>query len=470
MRQTRKRFERWRLFTMVFLWCAYSCLYFAFSILSSTQSLIISGLVSSKKDIGLIITIFRGVRFLPKLTGGYVVDIFGGDWMFGIGQIIAGLGTIFFGLPLFGSSFWYLTTTSCIQQIGTVYPWPGLIKICSNWIDYKSTGIVMSIMSLSYLFGASIVTFIISLFIKLNLGWRFVYYLSGSILTASGILSLIFLKQSPSKLSLSQYEPRVNPDNVLGREGNETGFKGLSDFFATSCLPFLRTGSFYCVLVWYMALTFVRYVFSDWFTLYMTEQIHTTPFISTLSSAGFTLFGGLGAVVMGYVNDKYSTKVRNIFMIVLEVILCLLLAFMCAFNYYVDLSKNNSFVISSLPVVALSLVGFCGIAPSSVTAAMSINFGGRKVSATHSSLLDGFGTLMTMLSGTVGRSLLDESSMGWTRLFFLLFCCSLFIVASNILIIFVEKLESQRKIAQNLEDPSSPLQSDISINTVTTSE
>jgi sugar phosphate permease len=446
-----RRFKTWRVFTMSFLFCAYTCLYFAFSILSVTTPLIMRDLRFDEKQFGLIITISRAIRFIPKMTGGYVVDIIGGKHMFIIGEIIAGVFTILFAVPLFGSPLWFLITCFCIQQIGTVWPWPSLLKMCSNWIDYKHTGRVMSVMSLSYLFGASFIGLILSGLIKLGFGWRFVYYVSGSILLLSGITAIVFLKNSPSQIGLT-YEPQVNPDNAVGEHGTTSGFSSVREFFTLSCLPFLTSLSFWCLVIWYMALTFVRYVFTDWFAIYMSEQIHVNDFIASLSTISFPLFGGIGAVIMGYINDRYSTTTRNLFMIGFEVLLVVFMVLLVLLNIFVEFPgpDDPQSILSYLPVLALSLIGFCTTAPSSITAAISINFGARRISATHSSLLDGMGTIMTMLSGTVGGALLDKSKEGWTKLFIVLSACSLFIVITNVLLIFVERLEHRKKEQNNV--------------------
>ncbi len=450
---------------MVLLFCAYTCLYFAFSILSVTTPAIMRDLKIEEKEFGWIITISRGVRFIPKLLGGFAVDIIGGKRMFVIGELIAGLFTIVFAIPIFNSSLWFLITCVCIQQLGTIWPWPALLKVVSHWIDYKYTGRVMSVMSLSYLFGASIIGLILSGLIKLDLGWRFVWYTSGGLLVLSGLVSFLILKDSPAHLGLSQFEPEINPDNALGAQGSVSGFANIKEFFVHACLPFLKTASFWCLGVWYMSLCFVRYVFMDWFTVYMSEQIHTSDFVSSLSSICFPLFGGVGALVMGYINDRCSTTVRNLFMIAFEALLVLFLLLLCLLNVFVEYPPaGTDRAISYLPVVALSLIGFCTIAPSSVTAAISINFGGRKISAAHSSLLDGMGTVMAMLSGSVGTAFLDKSKQGWTKLFILLTVCSVFIILSNIVLIFVERHERKPKETDTLES-STDIESNVPLET-----
>ncbi len=77
------------------------------------------------------------------------------------------------------------------------------------------------------------------------------------------------------------------------------------------------------------------------------------------------------------------------------------------------------------PTILVALVGFMLLGPYSYLAgAMSLDFGGRRGSATAAGIIDGFGYLAGWLSGdTVARI---EVAFGWSRAFLCLAGVSLF--------------------------------------------
>eukprot|EP01084_Bolivina_argentea_P174160 301669_1 len=96
--------------------------------------------------------------------------------------------------------------------------WSGVIKILSDWIDYRYYGRVVSFMSLSYLAGDALTRAIFAYvltFNKMN-HWQPIFYFA-SVLTIIAVIPLLILvKDSPINRGLNKPEP--NPSNIYSQQ------------------------------------------------------------------------------------------------------------------------------------------------------------------------------------------------------------------------------------------------------------
>ena len=127
-------------------------------------------------------------------------------------------------------------------------------------------------------------------------------------------------------------------------------------------------------------------------------------------SALFPLFGGISVLVAGVLSDRLGLNGRNVVLVggMAASTACLLV-----------LARTPGHASQWTPVVLVTLVGFLLLGPYSYLAgAMSLDFGGKRGSATAAGIIDGVGYLAGWLSGdTVARVTV---AFGWKNAFLLL--------------------------------------------------
>lgn len=137
---------------------------------------------------------------------------------------------------------------------------------------------------------------------------------------------------------------------------------------------------------------------------------------------------------MGYLNDKFNQLNRNCTLTIFLCFLTISLFLTAILNLY----PYGIFKSIYLYMIMIAFVSFFLLGPYTLpSAAMSVRFGGRKICATVSALMDGFGSLASMLSGTMGN--LSDSFNGWAKVFLLLGYVSLIITILSVIFIFIDQ-------------------------------
>ena len=186
-------------------------------------------------------------------------------------------------------------------------------------------------------------------------------------------------------------------------------------------------------------------MYLDWTPQYLTQQTGCSDAIANIGFLVFTFVGGFSALLMGYLNDKFNQTNRN----------CTLCIFLCLLTVslflttLVNLCPNcgNIYVYFLL----ISMSSFFLLGPYTLpSAALSVRFGGRKICATVSALMDGFGSLASMLSGTMGS--LSDTANGWAKVWMVMSFVSLFITLLSVLYIWVDNKNLQFLCLQSCKD------------------
>ena len=124
-------------------------------------------------------------------------------------------------------------------------------------------------------------------------------------------------------------------------------------------------------------------------------------------SALFPLLGGVAVLLAGVLSDKLGLNGRNLVLVggMGACSLCLVL-----------LAQSPAHANPRIPMVLVGLVGFLLLGPYSYLAgAMSLDFGGKRGSATAAGIIDGVGYMGAWLSGyNVARVTVNY---GWRNAF-----------------------------------------------------
>src|SRR6266498_1836177 len=235
---------------------------------------------------------------------------------------------------------------------------------------------------------------------SLGVGWRGVFFAAAGVMLIIFIVNFLLLKESPREIG--EAEPRANPLNLV--DEHEGSAKAALKWALTA---FLRSPAFWIVCSLSLGTTLLRETFNTWTPTYFTEVVGLSKADAASKSALFPLFGGVSVLLAGFISDKLGRNGRA-----LIILIGLLLS-----SAGLWLLGHARFGGSpALPVLLVAAVAFTLIGPYSYLAgAISLDFGGKRGSATASGIIDGVGYLGGVLAGdTVARV---SVSFGWQGAF-----------------------------------------------------
>ena len=347
-----------------------------------------------KEGIGFIATIGTLGYACGKFINGSIADYVGGRRMFLTGMIGAVIATVVFalgGLPIF-SIAWF--ANRLIQSTG----WVGMVKLTGRWYSYSRYGAVMGIISLSFLFGDFLSRVFLGQLVTVGVGWRGLFEISALVLGVILLANVFLLKESPK--SIGEPEPEANPDNLFGADGHRDSPGRLKDLLG----PLLKSPVFWVVCALSFGFTLVRETFNTWTPEYLHEVARMSDGAAGTASSLFPLLGGVSVIVCGYLSDRLGRTGRAA-IIMLGLILSV--PALLAMGY---LPLGHSPLAAEIMLCAIA---FVMLGPYSFLAgAVSLDFGGKKGSATAAGWIDGVGYIGGMLAGQGVGDIAERAGWG----------------------------------------------------------
>ncbi len=397
----------WHVTTIALLALGYTGYYFCRSNLSVVlpdliQDLARRGITVNEAQVklGFIASAGTMAYALGKFVSGSLADLFGGKRNFVGGMAGSILFTVLFAM---GGGFPLFTLAWIGNRLFQSTGWVGLVKVTSRWFSYSTYGTVMAVLSLSYLFGDAACRWVMGLLLAAGLGWRSVFLAGAGSLAVLLAANLLLLRETPEERGLPS--PEANPLNVYAaEEGHDEDAKvGLLAIVK----PLVTSFPFWMVCLLSLGTTLLRETFNFWTPTYFVQYVGLSISTAAQRSALFPLFGGISVLAAGVLSDKLGLNGRNLVLIagMLTSTVCL-----------VVLAHTPGHANQWTPVVLVTLVGFLLLGPYSYLAgAMSLDFGGKRGSATAAGIIDGVGYLAGWLSGdTVARVTV---AFGWKNAF-----------------------------------------------------
>ena len=403
------RLTPWHRATIVLLAVGYSGYYFCRSNLAVVLPELIQDLVrhgsspaTAQIKLGLAASAGTVAYAAGKFISGALADLLGGRRNFLGGMA----GAIFFTLVFMSAGGFPLFTLAWVgNRLFQSAGWSGLVKVSSRWFPYSSYGSVMAVLSLSFLFGDALCRWLMSQLMEAGLGWRAVFLFAACCLAVIFLANLIFLREAPEERGLPS--PAANPLNVYAAQGEVTS---IHPGFLAILRPLLSSFSFGLVCLLSLGTTLLRETFNLWIPTYFVQAVGLSPGQAAARSALFPLFGGFAVLIAGVLSDRLGLNGRNL------VIVYGMAACSACLLTLGSISPRSS---AWGAVVLVTLIGFLLLGPYSYLAgAMSLDFGGKRGSATAAGIIDGVGYLAGYLSGdTMARMTI---AFGWGNSFRLL--------------------------------------------------
>lgn len=344
-----------------------------------------------------------------------------------IGSTLSGLGLIAFGLarPFEIHSLSYFIIVQIFSGAAQTTGWPVAVTCVSNWFEPAKRGLIYGLWNSHTNVGNIIGATIAGFFVEKD--WALSFIVPGTIMIVVGVLLFLFLVPTPYDVGLSNQQKdeskikstsssslSVTTDYDRMEDGSKvdsTVHRSNEDHKAVSFLTALKIPG---VIEYSMCLFFsklVSYTFLYWLPRYITSSTSNDSENSAYLSTPFDVGGVVGAILAGYLSDKYKASG-----ITCNVMLLLAIPSMFAYQNYGSTSTMRNILLQLL-VGCLVNGPYCLI-----TTAVSADLGTRvtngKAMATVAAIIDGMGSLGAVL-GPLFAGFVSNSG-DWEMVFLML--------------------------------------------------
>ena len=239
---------------------------------------------------------------------GVLADRVGSRVVVSLGLLVAVLANVIMG---FAPSLIVLIIFACLNGAGQSAGWPGLVKIMAAWFRRSERGVVMAWWTTNYVVGGFVGTIFATLVVTSpwllpGLGWHRGFWIPALVLFGITILFFFAVRNRPADAGLPVIVPpeeeatHVSPPPVAGapRGNTRTYFRMMAD-------PEVWT-----VAIGAMFSKITRYSFLFWLPLYLTQRLNYKTGEAGYTSSVFELAGFGGALLGGYLSDKFMQSRR----------------------------------------------------------------------------------------------------------------------------------------------------------------
>lgn len=401
MEEVRKTYSRaeiaqtyayWRRRILWSVWITYA----AFYLTRINISVAIPGIAAefgvSKTAIGGVLTTLFAVYAIGQFLNGQLGDKFGARTWVTLGLLASGIINLAFGFTngvLLGMMLLW-GVNGFFQSMG----WAPSVKTIANWFPRERRGKIGGLMGTSYQIG-SVASWGLSGFIVGSLGWRWAFWLPAIIVIVMAIRYFIRGRNAPEEVGLPTIEDEKQKDIKVEIQRDEhIGFRQtIKTVLTNDKIWFIAFGLFF--------LNIVRYGFLGWAPSYLFEEQGATISQAAYKALAIPLAGSLGAILSGWISDKYLGSQRAGIASVMLFLLglgCILFVYIPASNWIVGLA-------------ILIMIGFMTYGPHVLmVGTMPMDFATRKAASSAAGFIDGFGYIGASLTGIGTGFLIDKFS------------------------------------------------------------
>ncbi len=378
-------------------WVAYAGFYLCRKNLSVVLPLIerASGLRSI--DLANVVFGYSLLYAIGQFACGPLSDRFGAKRVVGVGLLLAAFSNLLMGVH---AALIWLLFFACLNGAAQSTGWSGLVKTMAIWFNGDNRGIIMGWWSTNYVLGGFLATAfatwsVVQPWFLPRLEWRRGFLFPALLLLAIAILFFSGAREAPDAADQAVLLP------------DAPAYRMRLNWSVLAAL--LRKPSLWMVSTSYFFLELCRYALMFWLPLYMVNQLKYTLQASGYLSSLYELIGIAGAVLAGYISDRFCQSRRAP---VSAVMLC-----GCAAVFMMEPELIRFGHIGA--AVAISLAGIFSFGPDTLlSGAGAQDIGEPKAAATASGLVDGIGHLGAIFSPYV--VIYVSQRYGWNDLFFVL--------------------------------------------------
>lgn len=397
-------------------WITYAGFYFCRKNLSIVLPLLHDAKSFSTVALANIVFGYSLLYAIGQFACGPLSDRYGARRVVGAGLVLIVFSNVMMCLHV--SPAWLLSF-ACLNGVGQSTGWSGLVKMMGDWFSGGKRGIVMAWWGTNYVLGGFLATAfatwsVTQCMIAPALGLRRGFLFPAFLLFVVMLLFFLLGRDFPTKLDAkqSQNSAPVGLNEVAGDKGTWT---------ATDLMQLLKSRALWSISSAYFFLQLCRYALLFWLPMYLVDLLQFTLQTSGYISSFYELAGVAGALIAGYISDRFTQSRRA----------PVSAAMLCAFTLVMLLPLLTPHPSTISAAIVISLAGMLTYGPDTLLSGAGAQDLGQGVStATSSGLIDGIGHLGSLFSPYL--VIFFTSRYSW-NLLFIVFACSGLLAALSLI-------------------------------------
>ncbi|MFM7199744.1 MAG: MFS transporter [Myxococcota bacterium] len=385
--------------TFVLTWLSYAGFYLTRKPVSVVKARLQDEQGISTATLGLMDTGYLTAYAIGQFVSGMLGDRLGARKLLALGMLGTALCSVAFGMS--GSGM-LLVLFWCLNGFFQSSGWPGNIKAMTPWFGSTSRGKVMGVWSTCYQVGGIVGT-ALAAWLLAQYGWRSPFFVPAVLVAGVGLLIFFFLVQHPRDVGL-QGEGVSPSDSTSSTPPSPVEQEAPLGVLETLKLPgILNLGAAY------FCLKLIRYTLLFWLPYYLSKVLLYPEDTAGYLSTSFEVGGVVGAIVVGYLSDKYFAGRR------VTVAAPLVFCIGGAMLIYLQVGTWGMWFNAG----AMALVGFLLFGPDSLlSGAAAQDLGGARAAGSAAGVINGMGSVGAILQGQVTSVVAEQ--YGWNTLFYVL--------------------------------------------------
>jgi len=374
------KYRRWQMRVLIFSIFGYAMFYFVRKNLGVAMPFMGKDLGITKEDLGLFLTLHGVVYGVSKFANGFLADRANACVFMATALLASALLNVWFGLSSTVVAFgliWMLN--GWFQGMG----FPPCARLLANWFPPRQLATKFSIWNCSHNIGSILIVLLCGFLVSGNFfapHWRLCFLVPAAIAIFAAVLIWFLMPDTP---------PSVGLPEVEGTRTQAEEYESQKDFKA-----FLFRQVFSNKYIWMLSVAnffvyTIRYAVFDWGPTLLTEAKHIQILHAAWMIAGFEAFGLTGALLGGWITDRFlggrAARACIVYMALAGVSVLLLW----------KIQTQSELLITGL----LCATGFFVYGPQCLLAIACANLATKRAAATAVGLTSIFGYASTVLSG-----------------------------------------------------------------------
>jgi phosphoglycerate transporter family protein len=378
-----RRWQRRVLFSSII---GYATFYFVRKNLSVAMPVMEHSLGIQKTQLGLFLTLHGLLYGVSKFANGFLGDRANARVLMVTGLAMSAILNVLFG---------FSSTVVALGIIWTLNGWfqgmgfPPCARLMANWFSPKELATKFSLWNMSHPIGGGLIVIMCGYLVGIN--WRLCFIIPAALALVCAAFLWFTLPDTPPSVGLPEVAGTEHAAaETASEEKNAKTKKESNEEFRS----FIYEHVFCNKYIWIVSLAnffvyIIRYAVLDWGPTLLTESKHIKIVHAGWMVAGFEFCGLFGAVIGGWLTDKYfggrAVRVCLVYMI---------LAGVSVFLFW-RIPGQSELATATL----LGAAGFFIYGPQCLLAVTAANLATKKAAATAIGLTSIFGYASTVLSG-----------------------------------------------------------------------
>jgi OPA family glycerol-3-phosphate transporter-like MFS transporter/OPA family sugar phosphate sensor protein UhpC-like MFS transporter len=270
----------------------YAVFYFVRKNFSVAMPLMEHDLGFSKSSLGLFLTLHGILYGVSKFANGFLGDRCNARMFMVTGLVASALMNVFFGL---GSAAVTLGLVWMLNGWFQGMGFPPCARLLTHWFSPREFATKMSIWNISHSVGAGLILILCG-YVLAPIHWRLCFLVPAALALLCSVFLWLTLPDTPASVGLPEVEGThtAHPEPTSAKE-----------FRAILTQKVFRNPAVWLVSIANFFVYILRYAVLDWGPTLLNQAKHLSIGNASLMVAGFEIAGVMGALLSGWLTDRF---------------------------------------------------------------------------------------------------------------------------------------------------------------------